>query len=478
MTIYRGPGGTGSATSDADTTIYQDFLNQTEAAKNAAAVSATNASTSASTAATQASNAASSATNAASSATSASTSATTATTKASEASSSATAAASSATAAAGSASSASTSATNASNSATAAATSATNAASSASAASTSQTAAASSASSASTSATNAASSASSASTSATNASNSASSASTSATNASNSATAAASSASSASVSASAANASAVAAAASAASINPALFMHLAGTETVTGSKTFSSLITGDISGTASNVRGTVAAANGGTGLTSVGASGNVLTSNGTTWVSQAPTVAVTSVGATAPVSSSGGTTPTISLASGYGDTQNPFASKTANSFLAAPNGTAGAPSFRAIVAADIPTLNQNTTGTASNVTGTVAVANGGTGSTTLAANNVLLGNGTSALQAVAPGASGNLLTSNGTTWVSSTPPSGGQYYGSAATKAIAYNSDTIGENITISAGTNGLSAGPITINTGFTVTVNGTWTIV
>ena len=49
------------------------------------------------------------------------------------------------------------------------------------------------------------------------------------------------------------------------------------------------------------------------------------------------------------------------------------------------------------------------------------VASGGTGSTTLTANNVLLGNGTSALQAVAPGSSGNLLTSNGTTWTSAAP---------------------------------------------------------
>lgn len=54
----------------------------------------------------------------------------------------------------------------------------------------------------------------------------------------------------------------------------------------------------------------------------------------------------------------------------------------------------------------------------SQVTGTLPVANGGTGATTLTANNVLLGNGTSALQAVAPGASGNVLTSNGTTWTS------------------------------------------------------------
>ena len=91
---------------------------------------------------------------------------------------------------------------------------------------------------------------------------------------------------------------------------------------------------------------------------------------------------VTSVTGTSPVASSGGTTPAISLASGYGDTQNPYASKTANFVLAAPNGTAGSPTFRAVVAADIPTLNQNTTGTAANVTGIVAVANGGSGTAT------------------------------------------------------------------------------------------------
>jgi hypothetical protein len=51
----------------------------------------------------------------------------------------------------------------------------------------------------------------------------------------------------------------------------------------------------------------------------------------------------------------------IGLASGYGDTQNPYASKTANYILAAPNGSAGAPTFRAIVAADIPAFNLGTT---------------------------------------------------------------------------------------------------------------------
>lgn len=65
---------------------------------------------------------------------------------------------------------------------------------------------------------------------------------------------------------------------------------------------------------------------------------------------------VTSVTGTSPVASSGGATPAISLASGYGDTQNPYASKTANYVLAAPNGSAGAPTFRALIAADIPDL--------------------------------------------------------------------------------------------------------------------------
>jgi hypothetical protein len=55
------------------------------------------------------------------------------------------------------------------------------------------------------------------------------------------------------------------------------------------------------------------------------------------------------------------------------------------------------------------------------VSGTLSVADGGTGATTLTANNVILGNGTSPVQFVAPGSSGNVLTSNGTTWQSSTP---------------------------------------------------------
>jgi len=66
---------------------------------------------------------------------------------------------------------------------------------------------------------------------------------------------------------------------------------------------------------------------------------------------------ITAVTATAPVVSSGGPAPDISLASGYGDTQNPYAVKTANYVLAGPTtGAAALPTFRALVAADIPAL--------------------------------------------------------------------------------------------------------------------------
>ena len=72
--------------------------------------------------------------------------------------------------------------------------------------------------------------------------------------------------------------------------------------------------------------------------------------------------AVTSVTGTSPVVSSGGSTPAISLASGYGDTQNPYAAKTANFVLAGPTtGAAAVPTFRALVSSDIPSLLQNKT---------------------------------------------------------------------------------------------------------------------
>lgn len=216
---------------------------------------------------------------------------------------------------------------------------------------------------------------------------------------------------------------------------------------------------------------------------------------------------VTSVTGTSPVTSTGGATPAIGLASGYGDTQNPYASKTANYVLAAPNGASGVPTFRAIVAADIPTLNQNTTGTAANVTGVVAIANGGTGQTTAnAAFNALAPSQTSQ--------SGKYLTTDGTntSWAtvnagaslsndtsttsnlfplfanatSGTPtviytsnakllykPSTGELQSSAlvASNGLIVNSTTVSSSYTVATGTNALSIGPLTVASGAVLTV-------
>lgn len=74
----------------------------------------------------------------------------------------------------------------------------------------------------------------------------------------------------------------------------------------------------------------------------------------------------------------------------------------------------------------------------SQVTGTLPVANGGTGAATLTANNVLLGNGTSALQVVAPSTVGNVLVSNGTTWVSQAPAASGVSQARATALALVF----------------------------------------
>ena len=60
-----------------------------------------------------------------------------------------------------------------------------------------------------------------------------------------------------------------------------------------------------------------------------------------------------------------------------------------------------------------------TNGTIVSLATPLGAANGGTGLSTITANAVMLGNGVSTVQTVAPGSSGNVLTSNGTTWSSS-----------------------------------------------------------
>jgi hypothetical protein len=265
---------------------------------------------------------------------------------------------------------------------------------------------------------------------------------------------------------------------------------------------------------------------------SQGTAGQVLTSAGTgatpTWTTPT-TGTVTSVTGTSPVASSGGATPAISLASGYGDTQNPYASKTANFVLAAPDGSAGVPTFRAIVAADIPTLNQNTTGSAATLTtgrtiaitgdlayispsfdgsanvtaaGTLATVNSNVGSFTAA--NITV-NAKGLITAASSGTAGasisndtststNLypLFANATSGVPTTiytgdakllyKPSTGELQSTVivASNGIVVNSQTVSADYTIAAGNNGMSAGTVSVNSGVTVTIatGSVWTVI
>lgn len=85
-----------------------------------------------------------------------------------------------------------------------------------------------------------------------------------------------------------------------------------------------------------------------------------------------------------------------------------------------------------------------TNSTISSLTAPLSAANGGTGLATLALNAVLLGNETSAVQAVSPGTSGNVLTSNGTTWASVSLPSSiqGLGYGGSTWHAVSRSFNT------------------------------------
>jgi hypothetical protein len=148
-------------------------------------------------------------------------------------------------------------------------------------------------------------------------------------------------------------------------------------------------------------------------VTSVGGTGTV---NGITLTGTVTSSGNLTLGGTlANVDLTSQVTGTLPIANGgTGTTSTTFANLTTNvtGTLPVANGGTGTTS----------TTFANLT---TNVTGTLPVANGGTGATTITANSVILGNGTSAVQTVAPSTSGNVLTSNGTTWESTAPAASG-----------------------------------------------------
>jgi hypothetical protein len=111
------------------------------------------------------------------------------------------------------------------------------------------------------------------------------------------------------------------------------------------------------------------------------------------------------------------------------------------------------------------------------VSGSISVTGGDltlSGNTGTAITNATLATVNSNTGAFGSSSSIPVITVNGKgliTAVSTSAVAGGQYFGTAATKAIAYNSTSIAENITTTAGNNCLSVGPITIASGYSVTV-------
>jgi hypothetical protein len=164
---------------------------------------------------------------------------------------------------------------------------------------------------------------------------------------------------------------------------------------------------------ASAVSGTLGITNGGTGQTTANAafnalapsqtsnSGKYLTTDGsnTSWatIAAGTTFSAGTTGFTPNTATSGTVTlaGTLNVANGgTGSTTaqtaiNTLAGATTSGYYLRGNGTNVV--MAAIVAGDVPTLNQNTTGTAGNVTGTVAITNGGTGATSAAAALSALG---------------------------------------------------------------------------------------
>ena len=157
----------------------------------------------------------------------------------------------------------------------------------------------------------------------------------------------------------------------------------------------------------------------------IGANGYILSSNGTTASWQpAPAGGVTTFSAgTTGLTPSTGTTGAITLAGtlalangGSGQTtaqaaMNAFAGAVTSGSYLRGNGTNVV--MNTIQVADVPTLNQNTTGTAANVTGIVAAVNGGTGQSSYAVGDLVYASTTTALSKLADVATGNALISGG-----------------------------------------------------------------
>lgn len=140
--------------------------------------------------------------------------------------------------------------------------------------------------------------------------------------------------------------------------------------------------------------------------------------------------------------------------------------QTANSFLATPDGSTGALSLRTVVSGDLPPINLASTA-AGGITGTLGVAHGGTGATSLTDHGVLLGSGTGAVTPMAVLADDELIV--GATGAD--PIAVGLVDCGSSTSALAYDTTTHAFSCqTISAGTGTVTSVAATVPSVFSIT--------
>ena len=220
-------------------------------------------------------------------------------------------------------------------------------------------------------------------------------------------------------------------------------------------------------------------------LFTTGATGNLAPKSGTNLTFNSNTGALTAT------SFVGNVTGNVSGSSG---------STTGNSATATALATArniGGVSFDGTGDITLPGVNssgsQNTSGTAAGLSSTLGVSSGGTGATSLTANGALIGNGTGAVTSVDMSTKGHLLAGDGSgnpstlsvgtnthvLTADSSTATGLKWAAAAAAGATGAGGDevfvenerVVTTNYTLSTGKSAMCVGPLTINTGVTVTI-------